>query len=89
MQVLFLFVVMLGYLPVNSFDLLELCLLVFQLLLQFLLAQAQMFHSLFQFSLLGCFLLQLLLKPLLSLCCLLLQPSDLIITLLQGLQSSD
>lgn len=74
-----------GRLPVNSFDLLQLCLLVLQLLLQLLLAQAKMLQTLPQLSLPSCFFLLLLLEPLLGLDRLLAQPTDLIITLLQGL----
>lgn len=74
-------------LPVNSSDLLELRLLVFQLLFQLLLAQAQMFQTLLQLSLLLCFLLVLLLEPLLGLGRVLPQFADLIVTVLYGLSS--
>lgn len=74
------------HLPVGSSGLLELCLFVFQLLFQLLLAQTHMFQSLFQLSLLACFQLQLLLEPPLSLDSLLPQPMDLTVPPLNGLQ---
>lgn len=75
--------------PVNSFDVLELSLLVLQLLFELLLAKAQMLQPLPQLSLSSGFLLLLLLEPLLALNCLLALPPDLIITLLQGLRQQE
>lgn len=76
-----------GLLPVNSSDLLELCFFVFQLLFQFLLTQTQMCQLLLQLSLLAWFLLQLLPELLLDLRCLLPRPSDLTVAFLQGLKN--
>lgn len=78
-----------GHLPVNSFNLLEFCLLILQLLLQLLLAQTQMLYPLPQLSLLSRFLVLLLLEPFLGLDRFLTQPTDLIITLLHGLKQQD
>lgn len=50
-----------GHLPVNSLNLLKLCLFVLKLLFQILVAQAQTLQLLLQLSLLACFLLLLLL----------------------------